>query len=466
MSISLGFSLKKVQGLSQRLMIYFPFRAYLLYFLLFSGIAQVWLMQQSDAEPSLFNDILFVLLKLIKTFFIPLVAFAFLTAFLPFFLFWVAYRQRRIQISLQSPDNGQEGSPQNLQLYIAPLWQPLFGHLYFRLQYAAGEKISPEFSLINKANAWGFSGDEQKGWFRWPIPGIRLYEVDTLIITLEDFFHFFSFSIPVKANQFFATRPASRENNMPETVPATSETEEIRIPEWRRVQGEMLHYKAFDSSDDVRRIVWKIYARNKELVVRTPELLNPFASHIEAIAFFYDGIHLAENHVVAGSCIDYFKTACYNIIRKVKEQGQPVNFRTDVEDTGIHTQNKHGDDALVIAKAMWQQHRPPQDTGSLRKISLACISSLVSPAAMEYVLENLPHTATVVFVPLSKAAPAPRGWQWLKWIWVETEKDIQNRFPFLWFISPARRQLQKNEERLLQIIKEHGKKCVIFETEK
>lgn len=459
-----GFQVKKWIVIGQRVFIYLPFRSYLVFFLIFSSFAQGWLLSQSSAEVSLFNDILIALLKLIKTFFVPLILFAFLTTFIPFFLFWVAYRQRKVQLSL-STIGSEANKSQSLQLSISPLFQPLFGHLYYRLQYASGEKVSSEFSLIHKSNEWGISGRQQKGWFLWPIPGIKQYEVDKLIVTFEDFFHFFSFSIPVKANQAFATLPEKINNQIAYITPAISEIQEVRIAEWRKVQGELLNYKTFDSSDDVRRIVWKIYARNKELVVRTPETLNPYASHIEVLGIFHDGIDLNEHPVINSSFLDFYKTACFNVVQKIKEQGLPCNFINDEQKAGNQGTPNNQDLTVLIANSKWQQMFPPKDLGNLKKLSIVCVSSLVSPTDFRYLLDNISQVAKIYLVPLSKAAPIPRGWKWLNWMVVETEKDPQNRFPFLWFLSPTRRKLKKNEAGLIKIVKAHENKCLIFEPE-
>jgi hypothetical protein len=460
-----GFQVKKWLVLGQRFFIYLPFRSYLVFFLIFSSFAQGWLLSQSNQDASLFNDILIALLKLIKTFFVPLILFAFLTTFIPFFLFWIAYRQRKVQLSLSAIEVDLNPS-QSLQLSKSPLFQPLFGHLYFRLQYASGEKVSAEFSLIHKSNEWGISGKYQKGWFLWPIPGIKQYEVDKLIVTLEDFFHFFSFSIPVKANQAFATLPNLANNTIGYITPAISEVQEIRIDEWRKVQGEMLNYKSFDSSDDVRRIVWKIYARNKELVVRTPEMLNPYASHIEVLGIFYDGLELSDYPVIDNSCLDFYKTACFNIVQKIKEQGLPCNFLNDEQKTAKQGTQDNQDLKILIANSKWQQIFPPKDLGNLKKLSIVCVSSMLSQSDFRYLIENTSQVAKIYLVPLSKAAPMPKGLKWLNWMFVETEKDPQNRFPFFWFISPARRKLKKNEMGLMKIVKAHENKCLIFEPEK
>jgi hypothetical protein len=310
----------------QKLVTFFPLQSYLLAFLLFLLLGHFWLQRQFLDEPSAFNDMLAAIIKLAKTVILPLLFFGLISVLLPFFLLWVAYRKRKLTVTIESPGLQPEGLKQELKFSLSPLWQPILGQIYFKLVYDKGRQYSPKFSLVRKENAWGYAGKKQEGWYRWPLPGIREYEIDSMIIYLEDFFHFFKFALPVKVNQSFFTRPSSRVSPLLNIDPSKSEHEEIRIKDWRKVQGEMLNYKNFDSNDDVRRIVWKIYAKNKELVVRTPEILNPFASHVSFYASFYDSLQGDISHAIRHSCLDYYKAACWTLYRQLEKQGLKTIF--------------------------------------------------------------------------------------------------------------------------------------------
>src|SRR5262249_46351843 len=142
-----------------------------------------------------------------------------------------------------------------------------------------GNQLSPKFSLAPFHLQKRLFQSKKEGWYHWPLPVIREYDVDKLVVYFEDIFQFFSFSASVRVDQSFFTKPRTSATPDETISPKKTEAESVRIQELRRVQGEFLNYKNFEDNDDVRRIVWKIYAKNGELVVRTQEIFDPFASH-------------------------------------------------------------------------------------------------------------------------------------------------------------------------------------------
>ena len=62
-----------------------------------------------------------------------------------------------------------------------------------------------------------------------------------------------------------------------EISPKQTNTMDVHIEQLRKVEGDLLHYKSFEAGDDVRRIVWKVFAKNRELVVRIPERMEPLS---------------------------------------------------------------------------------------------------------------------------------------------------------------------------------------------
>ena len=82
-----------------------------------------------------------------------------------------------------------------------------------------------------------------------------------------------------------------------------------------------MNYKDFESGDDVRRIVWKIFAKNKELVVRIPEVINPYASHLHFFASFQNSMIAADSNYAAGM-LDYYKDIIFNTILQIEKDGE------------------------------------------------------------------------------------------------------------------------------------------------
>lgn len=448
----------------QKLFTFFPFQRYLIAFIFFLWLAYFWLNLQVSNEPSLFNDLLTVIIKLVKTVIIPLLLIGLTTVLIPFLMLWIAYRKRNLLITLESPAIQPDGMKQELKFSLSPVWQPLFGQIYYRLIYEKGNQKSPKFSLVRKENALGFAGNNQNGYYRWPLPGIREYEIDSMIIYLEDFFHFFKFALPVKVNQSFFTRPTSRASALLSIEPSKTASEDIRIKDLRKVSGELLNYKNFDSTDDVRRIVWKIYAKNKELVVRTAEILNPFASHVSVYVSFYDHLGVSENGAIKHSCLDFYKAACWTVYRQLENQGMKTLFFTDQPIPNPAPQAEGRQVEYALATGKWQNQKRIDEWINLKDATLICLSSLSRPEDVAYITNYASSSLTVAFVPLSAATPFPTGWNRLKWLWIETEKDPTYKDNLLWFVSATRRKMIENEKTIINLLNDSGIKYFRFGT--
>jgi hypothetical protein len=461
----LSTTISAIRLKGQKWFTYFPVQNYLIAFLFFSFVANYFLQRQIQSEPSAFNDILLALIKLVKTVFIPLMLVGFATVLFPFIWLWFTYRKRRLHVSLESPQVQPGGMQQELQFEIKPLWQPLFGQVYFRLIYDKGNERSPRFTLVRKENAIGYAGKTQTGWYRWPLPGIREYEIESIVIYMEDFFHFFRLAMPVKVNQSFFTKPTQSGRNEFKIEPGKTENEDIRIKDWRRVEGEWLQYKHFESNDDVRRIVWKIYARNKELVVRSPEVLNPFASHVSMYVSFFNELADETSQTLQSSVLDFYKAACYTLYKEIEQQNLKIRYFSDQPETDKTNATGEREIEYKLATSNWQHITKLEEFVKMKDASVLCISSLCNPDDVKTITEQASSTLTIVFVPLSMAAPAPRGLNLLKWLWIETENEPAYRVKLSWFFSPVRRHMIQNEENLLDILKKSGKKFIQFSRE-
>ena len=57
----------------------------------------------------------------------------------------------------------------------------------------------------------------------------------------------------------------------PKIEPKSTKNDDVRTNQLRKISGEWLEYKKYEATDDIRRIVWKVFAKNKELIVRKQE---------------------------------------------------------------------------------------------------------------------------------------------------------------------------------------------------
>ena len=170
-----------------------------------------------------------------------------------------------------------------------------------------------------------------KGLYNWPLKNIKEYDINSGIIYFEDFFQFFSFTGKLPSNSNFFNGPPIKTTGALVVQPKKTEETNMRIEEIRKVEGELLNYKNFENNDDVRRIVWKIYAKNKELVVRIPETNDPYASHIYFYASFYNAISNDVYEEFNEVFLDNFKTVIWNIYDQLSRQNALIQYIPDQE---------------------------------------------------------------------------------------------------------------------------------------
>src|SRR5690606_36307087 len=109
------------------------------------------------------------------------------------------------------------------------------------------------------------------------LPDIKEYELRGGFIFFEDMLHLVSLTVAQPVNGHFYQPPVLYgEEDDTGVFPKKTESMDVRIDEMRRVEGEYLHYKDFEPGDDVRRIVWKVYAKSRNLDVRMPESFEPY----------------------------------------------------------------------------------------------------------------------------------------------------------------------------------------------
>lgn len=440
---------------------FIPVRLYLLLFLAAAAIAQWWVGRQYPADPSLAGALLELLVKTAFSAATLLLLLSLASVLLPFLIFiWHVYR-KKISVSI---DNAEEESKKlvgrRITMEIKPLYRPFLGFLYFRFIYDE-VKRSPKFSLIRRKGSLKWFSGTQSGWYHWPLPAIREYEVEQMLVYFEDIFQFFSFSWRIPVKQSFFTRPRQIAQKEAQVSPQRTEEENVRVEELKRIEGEYLNYKNFEDNDDVRRIVWKIYARNKELVVRIPEVLDPYASHIYMYASFHDSLHMPENYLVNTRGLDYFKNACWSIYSQLVKEGRMVKFFTDQPIPNRQFGNAGEQAEYSLVASNWQHDWDLLSLVPARGNAVVCISSLSDVKQLDQLLQRQ-QGITLVMVKLSRGLRRNMLGKWMKWVFVKPESDFEKqgfteirRFATL-------RKMKENEKQLVSTIEKFGTSVVMI----
>ncbi|HXL55240.1 MAG TPA: hypothetical protein VN958_03220, partial [Chitinophagaceae bacterium] len=333
----MGRLIKNIRGFVQPAVFFVPFTYYFFLFAVALAIANAWLSSRELIPGSSFTDVFRLLVKTGVWFLITIISIALISVLISFIIFTWKKKRNNIQFSVSTTavsETANHNPVQKIHVTIAPILKPFLGFIKLRLQYD-GKNFSDKFSLAeakrNKIISLSYAGD-----YHWNLPEIKEYHVEKLILYFEDLFQFFSLTVALPVQDRFHTHPFAPPVNDFNISPRKTEDTSSRIEELKRVEGEYLNYKNFEDNDDVRRIVWKIYAKNKDLVVRIPEILDPYASHAYMYVSFFNDFDIESNATAEIFFLNYYKSVVWAIYQKLGKEGFDVKYIPDQQTPVRH----------------------------------------------------------------------------------------------------------------------------------
>ena len=350
----------------------------------------------------------------------------------------------RIDIGLDGNIKGVAGQvPLRISLNKALL--PLLGYIKIKIEFDNGT-LSDDI-VINK-----YSGGFEKllpkeGSSPLWLPDRKQYHAKGFIISFIDYLQFFRFTTYKPSKNSFYLH--SSEINVPvkEITPSKTEEEIEKIKTSRKVQGDFLNYKDFEMGDDVRRIVWKIFAKNRELVIRTPEVINPYASHIKFRTSFYNLISKDLTSDYAISMLNYYKDIVYNICLNIKKKEKKIEFHIDQavnEFVTVHEKDRIG---FQLSSASWQNNFSVNELKSSGE-SIICVSSLISAEELETLIAK--GSSNVIIVKASRHLDNRNLFNFKN---LFLRKDQTSEISKLeWYLSSTRKRVKKNEKEIEKLV--------------
>jgi heme/copper-type cytochrome/quinol oxidase subunit 2 len=435
-----------------------PFSMYLIVFaaVLIAGYLKLRALgQQPD---SAYTHIFSLLLIVVLFFSATIILFGLFTVFSAFLYFLWKRRRQEVKLLLRTETNPQQEGKQVISLELHPVLLPIAGFIKIRVFYdqtQVSEKFTP---IANQSSFFKFSF---KGQFSWTLPEIREYKIEKVLIYFEDFFQFFSMATTIDASNRFFISPVRQDLNALKASPRKTEETTTRIEELKRVEGELINYKSFETNDDVRRIVWKIYAKNKELVVRVPEIMDPYASHIYLYASFYTQFATEGNTVVDAPFLNYYKTLCWSVYQQLASKGFDVRYIADQPVPATNLPSAEEQVRYAITVSHWQNEHNLKDIVKPGNASVLIVSSLSDPEQLREFAESYGNDVSIIFIPLSDALDENGMAGWVKWLFVENEKDRDASYKTKWSLSPLRYKLKENEKEILSIIKSTSRATIL-----
>ena len=436
----------------KRLLFFLPFTGYFVAFSLLIIFGYRLLDGQSKLPDSGYKATFSLLLSIALLICIAVLLFGFITVLISFVYAMMKARKQIQVFHLETEINSNINSRgQIVKIKLHPILSPLMGFLKIRLLYDENSYSAKYTPIVEKNNIFNLTFE---GGFNWDLPEIREYHIKKAVLYFEDYFQFFSFSVSIRLNQHFHIGPKAEKLNSLNPNPRKTEETSIRIEELKRVEGELINYKNFENNDDVRRIVWKIYAKNKELVVRIPEIMDPYASHIYLYASFFNAFNKS-NKVIQSTLLDYYKTICWSIYTQISQKGFEVKFVTDQSNqlNKIYESAEQVNHSITISD--WQTENELKDYVKPANASVVIVSSLIELEQVKQFAESYGDKIQIIHIPLSEIVNENAIKGWLRWLFLKAENNSLESNKMKWKLSPVRFKIKANETQIKEVLNQN-----------
>jgi hypothetical protein len=332
--------------------------------------------------------------------------------------------------------------------------RPVLGFIKGRLYYD-DNLMTSRFSLLsNKRREQSLFRAAITGKSRMELPDIKEYDLKGGFVYFQDMLHVFSLAAAQPVSGHFYQPPVLMEGDDTDVFPKKTETMDVRIEQLRRVEGEHLNYKDFEAGDDVRRIVWKVYAKNRELVVRVPELYEPYASHLYFYASFYASVKtqwIGEGYLK--EMLNYYKNYVWTVYDTLGRKEWEMRF---IPDQSFNIPEQLPEDektARIISNSQWHKDASLQQYFNPKSGTVLCISSLTDARELINILDRCDAATVVYFVKVSNVLKHFAPLNLLGRLLFLPPQDRLSKLRTGWTFSPIRVQIHKREREIEDILK-------------
>jgi len=407
-------------------------------------------------EPSPFLPFIILMGKMIFIFLVALIILSVLSTILSYLYYlWLHTKKgTRLQVEFATETKKGKNSKLYLNARLDGVIRPPLGFVKARLFYD-DNVFTDYFGLLsNKRKEQSLRRQAITGRSRLTLPDIKEYDLKGGFIYFQDMLHVFRLAAAQPISGHFYQPPVLQEGNDAEVFPKKTETMDVRIEQLRRVEGEQLNYKDFEAGDDVRRIVWKVYAKNRELVVRIPELFEPYASHLYFYASFYAAVKaqwMSEGYLK--EMLNYYKNNVWTIYDTLAHKEWDMRFIPDQSFNIPEQLTEEEKTARIISNSAWHKDAGLQQYFNPKSGTVLCISSLTDPQELRNVLDRCDASTVVYFVKVSNVFRSYVALNLIRRIIFRPPQDRLSKLRTSWTFSPIRIQIQKREKEIEEILK-------------
>lgn len=418
-------------------------------------VAGVWLKNEYGQDDSNLWLVMKFFILLVQWALIGICAVSLLTALIT----WLIFRQNvknnsvHVQVKIGDGQKAEAGWVQLTVMLVGSVLRPLLGTIETRLIFSE-KRVSEKIILdtnIPRPKHWWRNGIRGNGKTLLHDRGI--YDVEKVLISFSDMLGLISLPVTLPFTQQLFTLPRQQDAKNIKAQPNATEEQTHRIDIPKRVEGELVNYKEFETGDNIQRIVWKIYAKSGELVVRVPETKDPYASHLYFYVSYFNGF--AQGGAFETELLNIYKDQVRNLFEALQRNGYEVRMPHDQEVPKLAGLSEKKSELFQITAASWQKNVAPSAFVNINKAAFVCLSALSPANEVERIISNLPQNVPLVVVKLSDAIASPFTIN-LKDIFFKPEKQPTDHLRQPWLLSSLRRDLQKNEKQIMELLKKRG----------
>lgn len=370
-------------------------------------------------------------------------------------VFLLQMKAGKLRVNIKMPDDRTpEAGVVPIEASIQNVFRPLFGTIEVRIIFPE-LRMSDRILLDENKKTWLLPFNTVAGRSTLDLHDRGLHDIEEIQVVLTDMMKLVCIPITLHAHSRLLTIPKQLKEETFPIFPSATEEQDVRINIPKRIQGEFLNYKDFESGDDIRRIVWKIYARSGELVVRVPETRDPYASHVYICTGFYNNMITAFDELAGKELLNVYKDSLRQVYDAVSRNQYSVRLIKDQEEQRDAPDAEVSKDLYFLSTAHWQDNQLPSEIFINPKTAVICLSSAVPVEEIERLFGKLAmHIPVMVFALSDALGPAFKFS--MKSVFFRPKKHVLSEVRRTWWISPLRKKLKANEQRIRAAVQQRG----------
>jgi hypothetical protein len=386
------------------------------------------------------------------------IAILFLVSLLSALVVWAILiqniRNRKITLDVKFGD-GQKAEAGWVPLTVllrGSVVRPLLGTIHASLVFTEkrmSTRVLLDENLTKPREVWRYA---IRGTGQTLLHDRGIYDVENVLISVCDMLGLLSLPCTIPMTQQLYTLPQVQRESRIKAQPNATEEQTHRIDIPKRVEGEYVNYKEFEYGDNIQRIVWKIYAKSGQLVVRVPETKDPYASHLYFYASYFNGLS-NDTGAFETELLNVYKDQLRNLYEAIERNGYEVRMPQDQEVPKLAGLGDKKIQLFQIAAASWQHQLPPTLYVKPDKAAFVCLSTLTPYNEIEWAVKQLPASVPLVIIKLSEAIPSPFKFD-VKDIFFKPEGKPSDKLRQPWMLSSLRKELIKNEKLIASLLRQ------------